>query len=115
MNKGVKKSLVSAVVIGTLIIGTMGIGIANAKTEHPHSDDTWKYYSSFNVTRWQKSCHSNYKSGEDHTSTAQVGNNPKDKKSATPRYYSNALAYGDKGTGKAWYNNTSDVGSVFGF
>lgn len=116
MKKSIRKSIVSAIAISTLIVATMGIGIASATTEHPHGNDTWTYYSSFNIAKWKKSCHSNYKSIDDHTSTAQVGNAAKDKASANGGCYSKALAYGDrKDIGKAWYNNTSDMGSILGF
>lgn len=117
MKKGIRKSIVSAIAISTLIVATMGIGIASAKTVHPHGKDSdkWTYYSSFNVTKWKKSSHSDYWSIEDHTSTAEVGNYGKVKVSAYPRCTSYACAYGKNGTAKAWYNNTSDVGSVFSF
>ena len=114
MKKGVRKSIISAVAICTLIVATMGIGIASAKTESPNGNDSWTYYSSFNVIKWQKSCHSNYKSIDEHTSTAQVGNFPKVKVAAAANKTSYAVAYGDEGTGKAWYNNTTDMGSILG-
>ncbi len=117
MKKGIRKSIVSTIAISTLIVATMGIGIASAKTVHPHGEDydEWTYYSSFNPFLWKKSSHSNYWSIEDHTSTAEVGNYGKVKASANARWTSKAVAYGDDGTAKAWYNNTSDLGSVFGF
>lgn len=115
--KGIKKSVVSAIAISTLIVATMGIGIASAVTEHPHGEgyDEWTYWSSFNVIKWKKSCHSNYWSIDDHTSTAEVGEYGKVTGTAKSRWTSYACAYGDDGTAKAWYNNTSDVGSVLGF
>lgn len=117
MKKGIRKSIVSAIAISTLIVATMGIGIASAKTTHPHgkNNDEWTYYSSFNVAKWKKSSHSNYWSVDDHTSTAEVGNHGKVKVSASARWTSKACAYGSGGTAKAWYNNISDLGSVFGF
>lgn len=117
MKKGIKKSIISAIVICTLIVATTGMGIASAVTEHPNGEDydEWTYWSSYNVLLFQKSSHSNYWSIDDHTSTAEVGDYGKVKVAAKAKWTSKACAYGDSGTAKAWYNNTSDLGSILGF
>lgn len=123
MKNGVKKSVISAIMICTVVVSSLGIGIASAKTVHPRGKDngtgewkdSWTYYSSYNVLKLKKSSHSEYVSFDDHTSTAQVGDGEKVKDSAAPRFSSNAIAYGDDGIAKAWYNNTSDIGSIFDF
>lgn len=109
MKRGLKKKVALSLLLSTVMLFTLGTGIASAKTVSPNGTDTWTYYASFNIIKMKKSSHSNYSSWNDHTASAQVGDGEKVRVSAKPRTYAKAVAYGS-GTAYAWYNNTSTYG-----
>lgn len=113
MSKGLKKRLSASLLVGSLMLFTLGTGIASATIEHPDDFSTWTYYSSFNVIKQKKSSHSNFGYRQlcwgDHSASAQVGNSPKVKVSV---YRSSetacAVAYGStNATSYAWYSHSA--------